>query len=208
VGRIIGRGGETVKMLQRKYNASVQINQSTDPMDITIIASPHEAEACQAEINHIIMHPDMPMGGGGGMGPGFRGGPGGGGMGPRPGYGGGGMPGPYGMGMPGMYGAMPYGGMMPPYGGYGMGMPPAAMPAYGGYAMGGGYDAAAYGGAGGYGGGAAVGAQQQYGGPAGGVGAGGAAASVWQAIPDDQGRTYYYNSQTGVSQWEKPADMP
>jgi far upstream element-binding protein len=24
---------------------------------------------------------------------------------------------------------------------------------------------------------------------------------------DDQGRTYYYNSQTGVSQWDKPAEM-
>jgi len=35
-----------------------------------------------------------------------------------------------------------------------------------------------------------------------------AAASVWQALPDDQGRTYYYNSQTGQSQWEKPAEMP
>ena len=32
--------------------------------------------------------------------------------------------------------------------------------------------------------------------------------SVWQALQDDQGRTYYYNSQTGQSQWEKPMEMP
>ena len=30
---------------------------------------------------------------------------------------------------------------------------------------------------------------------------------MWQELQDDQGRTYYYNTQTGVSQWEKPSDM-
>ncbi len=34
-----------------------------------------------------------------------------------------------------------------------------------------------------------------------------AAASPWQELRDDQGRTYYYNSTTGVSQWERPAGM-
>lgn len=220
VGRIIGRSGETVKMLQRKYNASVQINQGTDPMDVTIIASPHEAEACQAEITHIIANPEMPSGGPGmgprpgfgGMGPGFGGmGMGMGMMGPRPGFGG--MPygAPFG-GMPygapyGGYGAGPYGGggMMPGYGagpyggGYGGGAP-----GYGAGSAGGGYDAAAYGAST-----AGAGQQQYAGAAAGGAAAGGASgSSVWQAIPDDQGRTYYYNTQTGVSQWEKPADMP
>eukprot|EP00959_Pyramimonas_sp_CCMP1952_P314204 6577353-Pyramimonas_sp.AAC.2 len=33
-------------------------------------------------------------------------------------------------------------------------------------------------------------------------------ASAWQALQDGEGRTYYYNSQTGVSQWEKPEGMP
>lgn len=46
-----------------------------------------------------------------------------------------------------------------------------------------------------------------YGGAAGApAAAGGGGASVWQELQDDQGRTYYYNSQTGVSQWEKPVD--
>ncbi|GBF99605.1 hypothetical protein Rsub_12069 [Raphidocelis subcapitata] len=200
VGRIIGRGGETVKMLQRKYNASVQIEQGSDPMDVTIIASPSEAEACQAEIFAIISHPEGagpyggggPRGGGGGGGYGMGGG-GGYGMGPRPGMHMGMMPYGYGMGMPmGMGMGMGYG--MQPYGAYG------AAPYAGGYGGGyGGYDASAYGGAAAAGGGGAA--------PGGGA-AGAAGSSVWQAIPDDQGRTYYYNTQTGLSQWEKPAEMP
>ena len=40
-----------------------------------------------------------------------------------------------------------------------------------------------------------------------GGGGGPAGGSMWQELQDDQGRTYYYNTQTGVSQWEKPSDM-
>ncbi len=36
VGRIIGKGGETIKGLQRKYSVSIQINQGADPMAVTI----------------------------------------------------------------------------------------------------------------------------------------------------------------------------
>jgi far upstream element-binding protein len=51
--------------------------------------------------------------------------------------------------------------------------------------------------------------QQAYGGygAAAPAAAGGGGGSVWQELQDEQGRTYYYNSQTGVSQWEKPPDM-
>ena len=31
--------------------------------------------------------------------------------------------------------------------------------------------------------------------------------SVWQELRDGEGRPYYYNTQTGVSQWEKPSEM-
>lgn len=46
------------------------------------------------------------------------------------------------------------------------------------------------------------------------VGAGGASSQaaaggggVWQELQDGEGRPYYYNTQTGVSQWEKPESM-
>lgn len=223
VGRVIGKGGDTIKGLQRKYNASIQIDQSKDPMNITITAPPAMVAACESEIR-AIMNDEMY---GGGMGGGPMGGPGGyggpGGMGPG-GYGGGfGGPGMGrgGFGGPGPYGGGPYGPGPGAYGGYGG--YPAAPAAYGGYGGGyGGYGAgaapAAYGGygapaggygAGGYGAGAAGGAAGGgAAGPAAGGGAGGGGGSVWQALQDDQNRTYYYNTTTGQSQWEKPAEMP
>eukprot|EP00967_Tisochrysis_lutea_P062688 scaffold80587_cov18-Tisochrysis_lutea.AAC.3 len=64
----------------------------------------------------------------------------------------------------------------------------------------------------GYGGAAAdpyaAAAAAQFGAAAPAAAAAPAMPSVWQALQDDQGRTYYYNSQTGQSQWEKPAEMP
>jgi far upstream element-binding protein len=237
VGRIIGKGGETIKGLQRKYHVSIQIDQGGDPMNVTITGPKQTAEYCKQEVQSLIADPGPPFGGAG-----PRGGPGGYG-GPRP-YGA-----PY--GGPAPYAPPPaYGGYAPPYGApYGApyaapaypGYPPAASPyAAGGYGAAAGYGGA-YGGAAGYpaaqpaaaggyaqpAGGygtstspAAAGGygQQQYGDA--GAAAGGyaqqapastgapAGGSVWQAMSDDQGRTYYYNTQTGVSQWEKPAEMP
>lgn len=86
-----------------------------------------------------------------------------------------------------------YGGYAQPYA-----APQAAYGAYGGYgAAADPYAAAA---AGGYGAG--------YGGAAsGGAASGGGGGGTWQELHDNEGRPYYYNTQTGVSQWEKPADM-
>ena len=113
------------------------------------------------------------------------------------------------------YGAQPYQapGPAPGYGAYGApyGAQPYAQPAYGQPQPG------AQGGYGGYGGyGApqdpyasqAQGGYGAYGGGQGGQSQAAPTTSAWTEMPDNEGRTYYYNTQTGVSQWEKPADMP
>jgi far upstream element-binding protein len=242
VGRVIGKGGDTIKGLQRKYHTSIQVEQQGDPMTITITGPKGSAEMCKQEITALINDPYPPgPGGPRGMGGYPRGPPG---YGPPGGYGG---PGPYGGPPPPAYGApygAPYGSPYPPYGapypspggGYGgYGAPAPAPYSGGGGAYGGaGYGQSGYGGAAGgsYGQGGYGAQAGGYGGAAGGSGYGGdgasggaagaaaggygggaaaaapAASSVWQAMNDEQGRTYYYNSQTGVSQWEKPAEMP
>lgn len=35
-----------------------------------------------------------------------------------------------------------------------------------------------------------------------------APATHWQELSDSEGRTYYYNTTTGTSQWEKPPELP
>ena len=91
-----------------------------------------------------------------------------------------------------------------PAGAYGYG--------YGGYAQPYAAPQAAYGGYGGYGGAdpyaaAAAGGYGAYGGAASGGAASGGGGGTWQELHDGEGRPYYYNTQSGVSQWEKPADM-
>lgn len=66
VGRIIGRGGETIKMLQRKYQVSIQIDQSCDPMNVTVTGPKPGADLCRQEV--MALASDMP-------GPGFGGAP-------------------------------------------------------------------------------------------------------------------------------------
>ena len=84
VGRIIGKGGETVKGLQRQFAASIQIEQNATPCKVTITGPPDAVMAAEHAIMGLIE--DRPMGGGGPMG-GYGGG--------RPPFGG---PAPYGGG--------------------------------------------------------------------------------------------------------------
>ncbi|MEW5315691.1 MAG: hypothetical protein WDW38_007101 [Sanguina aurantia] len=198
VGRVIGKGGETIKGLQKQFSASIQIDQMQTPCKITITGPTQAVNDAERAVYDIIEDRNGPPPGAGGYG--------GGGGGPYGGGGGGGHQAtPYGA----PYGAPPYQppsyaapyGAPAPYGAYGA--PAYAAPAYQqpppAYAQyGGAYGAPQDPYAGGYGGAGGYGAPPA---PA-------PAPSPWQAQLDEQGRTYYYNSQTGVSQWEKPAEMP
>jgi len=178
IGRIIGRGGETIKNIQKQSRAALQIDQSGDPCQITVSGQPAAVEAAKECINAIVNggDPFQPTGYGGyGQ---QQGGYGGGG------YGGGGYDGGYGGGG---YGGGGYGG-----GGYGGGGGYNQGGYGGGYNQGGGYQQGGYGGGGG-------GYNQ---GPPGGGGGG-----TWVEYKDDTGRPYYYNTQSGVTQWDKPAGM-
>ena len=181
VGKIIGRGGETITMVQRKSGARVMVDQSVPegmPCKVAITGTPQTVSAALMMLQEIMGSaregPSLgfgvaggnkfgggAMGGGMGMGMGMGGGMGGmgqqyGGMGQQ--YGGGGA-------MGGMYG-----------GGGGMGMGGMSM------GMGGMHGAAAggmpqqqgqYGAYGAYGGNPQQMQQQQYGMTSGGAGAGG-----------------------------------
>lgn len=68
VGRIIGKGGETIKGLQRKYHVSIQIDQGGDPMNVTITGPKQTAEYCKQEIQSLVADPGPPFGGPGGSG--------------------------------------------------------------------------------------------------------------------------------------------
>jgi far upstream element-binding protein len=193
IGRIIGRGGETIKQIQKTSGATVQIEQSGDPCRLSLAGQHGAVEQAKAFIMDIINGGDPfgtmggPPGGGYGGQPGYGGGGGGGYGGGAPGYGGGGYP-PQGG----------YGGYPGAQGGYGGGYPPQAA-IYGGY---GGYPADPYAAAQQFGAGGGAGSAAAAAAPAPGGGGG-----AWQEFKDDQGRAYYYNATTGVTQWEKPADF-
>jgi len=221
VGRVIGKGGETIKTLQKTTGASIQIDQNCDPTKITITGKRSAVDQAAGMVKAIINNEDLNAILGGGGPQGFGGGPRPSGFGGGPGFPPSGFP-PAGA----PYGA-PMGGA--PYGGYGnfpmqQTAPPAPYPGYGGYGMyGSTYPLAAaapqqYPSYGNYGNNPAPAAADPYSANsyAGGYNqaAGGAAArpapaaaSVWQEFHDSEGRPFYYNSQTGASQWEKPADL-
>ncbi len=64
VGRIIGKGGETVKGLQKQFAASIQIEQNAVPCKVTITGPPPAVAAVERAVMDLIE--DRPMGGPGG----------------------------------------------------------------------------------------------------------------------------------------------
>ncbi len=54
VGRVIGKGGETIKALQKNFGANIQIDQTTDPMKITIAGQPAAVTSAAAAVTEII----------------------------------------------------------------------------------------------------------------------------------------------------------
>jgi len=229
VGKIIGKGGETIKGMQNQTGARIQIDQNA--WTCTITGTPQAVEQAAQIIATITAGGDPPdyrqgPGGGGGYGPpgGGYGGGGGyappaaggyGGYGPSPGYGGYPPPGYGGYAPPPGYGGYPpygggggYGGYPPAQGGQpGGSYPPAGQsaPQQGGYSQQPAYQQGGYQ-QGGYQQASAAPASQPAAAPA--AAAPAASSSPWQLCYDPQNRPYYYNSQTQVSQWEKPADMP
>lgn len=54
VGRVIGKGGETIKTLQKNFGANIQIDQTVDPMKITVAGQPSAVEAAAAAVQEIV----------------------------------------------------------------------------------------------------------------------------------------------------------
>ena len=66
VGRVIGKGGETIKALQRNFGANIQIDQSLDPMKITVSGQPPAVDAAMAAVSEIVAGGNPYIGGPGG----------------------------------------------------------------------------------------------------------------------------------------------
>jgi len=219
VGRVIGRGGETINDLQNKSATRIQIDQQVPegmPCKITITGPPQNVQVAVQMVNEVMKN-GPPRGG-------VQRPPQAPGYGAPQGYGAPpyGYPPPQGFGgypPPNQFGAFPpqgYGGFAPPAQGYG-GYPPP----YGGPPT---YPPQGFvppPGPQGYGG-----QQQQQGPPPGFMQPPGQGGPVMQPPPDQQpggppgggpgawqehktgdGNSYWYNSQTEQSQWEKPAGV-
>lgn len=69
VGRVIGKGGETIKLLQKQYGANIQIDQQTDPMKVSVAGQPQAVEGALAAVVEIINGGNPPFLPGGGASP-------------------------------------------------------------------------------------------------------------------------------------------
>lgn len=54
VGRVIGKGGETIKAMQREFQANIQIDQTSLPMKITISGQPASVERAYGVVAEIV----------------------------------------------------------------------------------------------------------------------------------------------------------
>eukprot|EP01039_Chlorochromonas_danica_P005603 gene5603-6169_t len=229
VGKILGKGGDTIQLIQRRSGCRVTVDQNVPdgmPCKVSILGTQHNSGLAASLIQEIVagvhtskigmnLPPPVLPGATQQMPPAaaasnpYA-------MGAPPGYG---MPYPmpgYGY-PPAAYGAQPYG--VPPAGP--PGAPPAAYGAYNPYSMPMPMAAPPQ---------SQQGAPQRGGQPAGGYGvpsasyqayapaaapapAPGAArpaptpSSVWTEHKTDDGLTYWYNASTGVSQWERPKNF-
>lgn len=68
VGRVIGRGGETIKMLQRQHQVNIQIEQAGDPTTVQATGPAANVAEALKHIKDIISGNDRGEGGFGGSG--------------------------------------------------------------------------------------------------------------------------------------------
>lgn len=54
VGRVIGKGGETIKAMQREFQANIQIDQTSLPMRITISGQPASVDRAFGVVAEIV----------------------------------------------------------------------------------------------------------------------------------------------------------
>lgn len=72
VGRVIGKGGETIKAMQREFQANIQIDQTSLPMKITISGQPASVERAYAVVAEIVAGGNPYIGGSVGHAGGFQ----------------------------------------------------------------------------------------------------------------------------------------
>uniref|UniRef100_A0A7S0YAY8 WW domain-containing protein n=1 Tax=Polytomella parva TaxID=51329 RepID=A0A7S0YAY8_9CHLO len=190
VGCVIGRGGATIKDLQKRNLVSIEVKQDCNPCEIVLTGLDEDLPRVEGAIMELITgnRTNAPFGKAASAG--------------FPGA----FPSNVGGFVPNSYnnaGYNMYQGNFPAYSGYPYSVPNTN--AYPGYGNAAGYASNAYGAA-------AAAAAATFGGAYPNVGDISASSvpsggNLWQVVSDGQ-RPYYYNASTGQSQWEKPADMP